>query len=1440
MKERGKTVRERGNMTSFFDPSLTQRLERPYTAAARALNNENDGKKKIVAHLINGQLRVNRKQVKEESIATFQDAWFLNNDNNVNMIRHKSIELFDIEPIPRPRTAAAALPRSGNSVFGSSDSPTMHSSGGPTRSINRYHRPAPSDNYTDPYDIQINSKSKTILIKPKDLDNVHVAPQRERTIQRQVRALGSIVSARKTFSRMKQEKPNAISADYVLFMECMKKNILPHATGKLDIHTVHTMNTKPAGQDEAMLADTKIVTIADLKLGSLEDDDSDDASQQSVLSYKDELVTVEHSAIIELSLGYRGLGPDRGICLSEALAYCPALQRINLCSNRLNDFACVRILTALFAHTACTELDISENELGSLSMSTLVSNISSGYCTLQSLNVSRSGLTEELSANLAESLLNNTSVQKLQAASCGIGVQDANISMIWCDLLEKNATITHLDLSNNFMRRQLAITMFSKISTNTSLKTLNMSYNQLTDLEACFCALYLEQNASLTTLDLSSNMCSSKACIALSFAAAQPTCSLQFLNLNGSIVSELAVLYSLQCMHEVACQVHVQEDRILHIACNGTLKSDDDINFNPLQLTGKHDLDLSNPFDRIIAKMCLKEADRNPNSKINFVKWLNPLFNTYEHISLARPSNTGSNSDGLIIKVVSAMIKLSKSSEQFSIQSAMLLTDLRKLIGIQITTDLLLYVQSKMRLISFDPEAISVLECYTLLLYWIYEFMAGKGSTLDVYGIAKNANIVDLYDKTLFTQDDAETIKLHAHKIISELHVNDIQNKLTYAQAEQVLAYLHKSNISYHTDNVEKLFLQMCNSLNRRQFLTRNLYFVEILQMRKKLGALFNVLVGNPTGHYMLDLADALHRRTFFALASLHELELDILQQTNLVPAFNGSQAGDQVYFRNPSYNGKFIRIDAAFISNLPKVGKLRFDFVSTSRLASVMPTPGFIGELDALSRTAHSHGQSDWELMCDIVFSSTYTRQLRNFIHQNKAPKNFSLFSIELSQKALLLLFGKSKNQEELEDYEDPEDDYTLEETEQDDSNRPPSFSHSVSSSSLLAAPTPELRKPPSMMRLLSQTMVSSQSLTQPRKRNASQDRVHRAFVAQCVDLWQDSVCTSYERYKQAHCEVLQGIAEGMYREMLKSMGSSIPRSIDANTTFPAQVYAHASYTAVRSKPVFTSISFVSKRRNAVVKQMATTAPQAPTSENAAGAGTRRSANMQRASMRNSLNAPAPAAPADDLHSVQALGNKCCVFEGMLLNLEVLLLHNVYLTCSQVKKLLEGLVVRGAPVYVLARAVCIIFAHVVDVQQLANVVQAACGSKVHVECVHRLGAVNYCSAESYGLKLELDLATPEHSVVAANILAQARMNKVKVVNVSYRESLLQEPSTMDMTRYVTNPSLVLPKFGLMAVQFARTSEEDNDADGDADGDADTLQKSLPYRYLSSVRPVFK
>ncbi len=52
---------------------------------------------------------------------------------------------------------------------------------------------------------------------------------------------------------------------------------------------------------------------------------------------------------------------------------------------------------------------------------------------------------------------------------------------------------------------------------------------------------------------------------------------------------------------------------------------------------------------------------------------------------------------------------------------------------------------------------------------------------------------------------------------------------------------------------------------------------------------------------------------------------------------------------------------------------------------------------------------------------------------------------------------------------------------------------------------------------------------------------------------------------------------------------------------------------------------------------------------------------------------------------------------------------------------------------YVLVKAVSIVFRSVVDLENLCQIVETVCGTKVHLECIHRLGALHYCSQLGIG-----------------------------------------------------------------------------------------------------------
>jgi hypothetical protein len=220
----------------------------------------------------------------------------------------------------------------------------------------------------DAFAHKINPKSKPVLIKHR-ASNIVATSQKQRVLERQVRELGTIVNRRQTFLRVDQERPNSITADYILFRECLRKNVLPNAAGKLDVPGLTERKRHISGSTQESLLNEK--GIASVEAIQSFDDDDELQSPHSIVSYRDDIVAVEHSAVVLLNLSQQGLGPDRGICLSEALIYCPALMIVMLSNNRLHDFSAVRIVNALTTYTACTELDLSENELGILTVSSL-------------------------------------------------------------------------------------------------------------------------------------------------------------------------------------------------------------------------------------------------------------------------------------------------------------------------------------------------------------------------------------------------------------------------------------------------------------------------------------------------------------------------------------------------------------------------------------------------------------------------------------------------------------------------------------------------------------------------------------------------------------------------------------------------------------------------------------------------------------------------------------------------------------------------------------------------------------------------------------------------------------------------------------------------------------------------------------------------------------
>lgn len=239
------------------------------------------------------------------------------------------------------------------------------------------------------------------------------------------------------------------SSEIVLFLDCLKNNILPliikgvNVTNQDLMKDLKSLNEdddedeKDAidGDNEEEMEMTKenqrLSRTSSIKLKQKRKLKRDKLLIRS--KYHEKLkntpVLTKNNFIISLDLNNYGIGSDRGMCLSEIFIYCPSLEIIKLANNNLNDYCIYRILYALFQSTRPIYIDLSENIIESYSVGILMEELFKDEKTtrLEYLNINDCDLTDELSAKIADSLVTNTKLEVLLMRSSRIGNDEVSI-----------------------------------------------------------------------------------------------------------------------------------------------------------------------------------------------------------------------------------------------------------------------------------------------------------------------------------------------------------------------------------------------------------------------------------------------------------------------------------------------------------------------------------------------------------------------------------------------------------------------------------------------------------------------------------------------------------------------------------------------------------------------------------------------------------------------------------------------------------------------------------------------------------------------------------------------------------------------------------------------------------------------------------------------------
>ncbi|KDO32962.1 hypothetical protein SPRG_02654 [Saprolegnia parasitica CBS 223.65] len=323
------------------------------------------------------------------------------------------------------------------------------------------------------------------------------------------------------------------------------------------------------------------------------------------------LIRKHHTTSFDFS--YQSLGDKFIVQFATALRDVPFVEEINVCDNRLSDRALNKLLRALEAKPNLIKLNISQNEIGVASASTLKHYIGSSLCTVTHLSICNADIDDHECAAFMSAFESNKSVVDLRLSRNRIGEAE-NLNVVQPNLvtggeaignmLNVNLTLTHLDLAWNLLRLASGVTLANALRLNYNLYEINVAYNALGDAGAMAFGQSLEVNKSLRVLNLSYNNIRCKGASVIASTLSRTNATLHKLILDGNNIGKEGgriLMYAM--VHNgtpSGCSISMK-------ACSLNDRSNQ-TTFDPMEPGGVYCLNCADPYESMIAHELLRLA----------------------------------------------------------------------------------------------------------------------------------------------------------------------------------------------------------------------------------------------------------------------------------------------------------------------------------------------------------------------------------------------------------------------------------------------------------------------------------------------------------------------------------------------------------------------------------------------------------------------------------------------------------------------------------------------------------------------------------------------------------------------------------------------------------------------------------------------------------------
>ena len=207
-----------------------------------------------------------------------------------------------------------------------------------------------------------------------------------------------------------------------------------------------------------------------------------------------------NSTITHVDLERFFIGDEGAIALAEALAVNKTITFLNLSKNNILRTGVQKLAEALEKNQSIKSLNLSINNIGPFGARKLALALKKNS-TLSELNLKSTRIQSTGVKALTSALKVNKVIQKIDLSSNNL----VKVAEALYDALIVNTTLTSINLSWNQIRATGATALAEALKVNNTVKSLVLAYTKIGPVGATALAEALKVNSSITTLDLFGN-----------------------------------------------------------------------------------------------------------------------------------------------------------------------------------------------------------------------------------------------------------------------------------------------------------------------------------------------------------------------------------------------------------------------------------------------------------------------------------------------------------------------------------------------------------------------------------------------------------------------------------------------------------------------------------------------------------------------------------------------------------------------------------------------------------------------------------------------------------------------------------------------------------------------------------------------------------------------